>query len=128
MEKIASHDKYSIEVDKNKNRIFLKILGFWAKPEDVPNYVNDVKKAADQVTKGFTIITDVTDMKPPPVEVNKVHEEAQKSLIEAGLDRVAEVVSEDVLKKMVVDRMSKGSGMQKKTFANQNEAIAWLDG
>ncbi len=128
MEKVADNDKYSLEIDKKNNRIHLRIKGFWAVPSDVSAYVDDIKKAATQVTKGFTIITDVTEMKPPPVAVNKVHEEAQKSLIEAGLDRVAEIVSEDVLKKLVVDSLSKESGMKKKTFTNINEAIAWLDG
>ena len=127
MTEIAKTNKYSVSVDSNKNRMYLTVVGFWASPSDVPNYIDDVKKASAAVTKGFTILTDLTQMKTPAPELGPIHEQAQKSLINAGLKKTAEILSDDAIAKMVMDRYSKASGMEKMVFNNKHDAEAWLD-
>ena len=56
-----------------------------------------------------------------------MHTEAQKVVMAAGLRKTAELVGQDVITKMAVDRFSKESGMSKGTFDKKEEAEAWLD-
>ena len=73
-------------------------------------------KATRELSKGYTILTDVTRMKAPPQDVVNLHTEAQKVVIAAGLSKTAELVGHDAITKMSVDRFSKESGMYKGTF------------
>lgn len=54
---IAQTPQYEIYVDKAINRIYLKIIGFWRNPEQVPLYIDDWKKAIMAAGKGFTLLT-----------------------------------------------------------------------
>jgi hypothetical protein len=44
-----------IEIAPEKNRAYLKIIGFWRNAEAVPNYIADWKKALDGLKKDFTL-------------------------------------------------------------------------
>ena len=127
MKEIANNKYYSILIDKNKNRMYLTLFGFWKDRSVVPNYIEDIQKAIQELPKGYTVLTDVTQLKTPPQAISDLHTEAQKVVITSGLKRTAEVVSQDVIAKMALDRYSKRSGMQKGTFGNKDEAEAWLD-
>lgn len=127
MKVIAYNNRYEISVDEDKNRIYLAVKGFWANPSAAPNYVEDIEKASTAVSEGFTIVADLTDMVIPPPEVGKVHEKAQVALVNAGLSRTAEVLPEEAVLKMAVDRYAKESQMTKAVFKSREEAEAWLD-
>lgn len=127
MKDIANNEYYSIQVDKDKNRMYLTLIGYWKSRSVVPNYVADLQKATQELSRGYTILTDVTQMKTPPQEIAALHTEAQKVVMAAGLKKTAELVGQDVIAKMAIDQFSKQSGMQKGTFANKEEAEAWLD-
>ncbi len=126
MIEIAENEYYEIKVDEIKNRIHLTVSGFWSKPEVVPNYVTDVEKAGGNAKSGFTIISDLRKMKAPPKEIEPLHEKAQTALIEAGLDRTAEVLSSAILK-MATANYSDSTQMKKQTFSSLEEAENWLD-
>ena len=127
MNTIAKNEYYTIVTDKNKNRLYLTVEGFWKNRDAVPNYITDMKKALDELSREYTILADVSRMKPPPAEIAAVHNESQKQAIAAGLKKTAEIVGEDVIAKMTVDRYAKESGMPKMTFSDKKEAEAWLD-
>ena len=127
MKTIAKNDYYAILVDAAKNRLYLTLIGYWKSCSVVPNYIEDLKKATQELSRGYTILTDVIQMKPPPRDVITLHTEAQKVVMAAGLKKTAELVGQDVIAKMAVDRFSKESGMYKGTFDNKEEAEAWLD-
>ena len=127
MKTIAQNDYYVITVDPAKNRAYLTLIGYWKSRADVPRYIDDWKKAIRELSKGFTVLSDVTRMKAPPQDVVQVHTEAQKVLISSGLSKVAELVGSDVITKMAIDRFSRESGMYKGTFDNWREADDWLD-
>jgi hypothetical protein len=124
---IAQNDYYVIAVDPAKNRAYLTLIGFWKSRADVPKYLEDWKKALRELSRGFTVLSDVTRMKAPAADVVQLHTEAQKVLISGGLNKVAELVGRDAITKMAIDRFSKESGMYKGTFDNWREADDWLD-
>jgi len=127
MKVIARNDNYIIMVDEAKNRIYLTIIGFWKDLGMVPNYLDDITKAGQSVSTGFTILTDVTKMKVPTPEVGEIHGKAQGILVGAGLSKTAEILPADAIAQIAVDRYSKKSGMKKASFSTFEEAEKWLD-
>ncbi len=127
MKTIASNDYYRLSVDKFKNRIYLDILGNWKSSRDVPRYIGDINKAVKNLRRGFTVLSDLTNMRVGAAKVNEVHERAQKILVDSGLKKTAEIMPVSALVKMQVDRYSNASKMNKAQFENKRLAESWLD-
>ena len=127
MKEIASNNYYSIKVDEGKNRLYFAIIGFWKEPMQVPEYVHDMEKATKLLSKGFTVLSDLTQMKTPAQEIGPLHVKVQQLLVKAGLSKTAELQSESALTKMNVDKVSKTSGMAKGTFTSIMNAEIWLN-
>ena len=117
---------YKISVSPEKNRAYLKILGFWRSAEAVPDYLKDWAKAASMLKKGFTLLTDASEMKTHPQDVRKLHEQAQAMILKAGVAKVAEVLKDDVAE-MQLDAVAKTTQFPKKNFRTAEEAEKWLD-
>lgn len=124
---IAKTDYYAIEIDAGKNRAYLSFAGFCKSPDEMPAFLEDVSKAAQQLRKGFTLLTNATQFKTPTPEVSALHEKSQKIWIEKGLSKTAEVLSEKASTQIALNRYSKSTGMKKKAFLQEQEAEAWLD-
>ncbi len=58
MKEIAQTNCYKIEIDKTKNRLYLKVIGFWNDFSVVSNYPDNIKKAGQELTPGFTVLAD----------------------------------------------------------------------
>jgi len=127
MKAIATTEYYSLAVDQAKNRLYLTINGFWKNRAAVSNYLADLKKATQELSTGYTVFTDVTQMKTPPQDVAALHIEAQKVVVSAGLRKTAELVAQNVAISMPLNRYAKTSGMQRRTFHEREEAEVWLD-
>ena len=125
---IVETDLYVLENDSSKNRAYLTFTGFCSKASDMPNYLDDVKKTAQGMKKGFTLLTDVTKIKTPPEEVEELHVQSQQIWIESGLSKTAEILPASSVAKLALDRWSKTTGMVKEWFDNKDAAEAWLDG
>lgn len=123
---IAQTPQYELAVSTAKNRAYLKIIGFWRDPEQVPDYINDWKKTVAGLKPGFTLLTDAREMKIHPGAVRALHEEAQNLIIEAGVKRVAEL-QKNKPAEMQLDGVSKETKMPKRNFNDQEEAEHWLD-
>jgi predicted nuclease of restriction endonuclease-like RecB superfamily len=117
---------YRIEVSKEKNRAYLKIVGFWKNPEVVPDYLADWTKAVAALTKGFTLLTDASEMKTHPAEVRTLHVQAQAILMKAGESKVAEIIQNDVAE-MQLDSIGKATKFPKQNFRTVPDAEKWLD-
>jgi hypothetical protein len=117
---------YRISVATEKNRAYLKILGFWRNAEAVPDYLKDWAKAASMLKKGFTLLTDASEMKTHPSDVRKLHEQAQAMILKAGVSKVAEVLKDDVAE-MQLDAVAKTTQFPKRNFRTAEEAEKWLD-
>jgi hypothetical protein len=118
--------QYAISVLPAKNRAYLRIIGFWRGPEIVPDYLNDWTKAISLLNRGFTLLTDASEMKTHPTSVRPLHEQAQAILIKAGVRKVAEVLKDDVAE-MQLDSVAKTTQFPKKNFRTRIEAEVWLD-
>jgi predicted nuclease of restriction endonuclease-like RecB superfamily len=117
---------YRISVAPEKNRAYLKILGFWRNTSVVPDYLNDWTKAMSMLKQGFTLLTDASEMKTHPQDVRKLHEQAQAIILKAGVSKVAEVLKDDVAE-MQLDAVAKTTQFPKKNFKTAEEAEKWLD-
>ncbi len=127
MKIVAENEHYILAVDPVRNRVYLTLIGFWKSRAVAPRYLEDLRRATRDVTRGYTILTDLTKMKAPPADVTAMHTEAQQLLVAAGLSKTAEILGEDIIARMSVDRISRVSGMYKGTFDNWREAESWLD-
>ena len=123
---IADNNHYTLSVNREKNRAYLKIKGFWSKKEIVPNYIPDWKKAVSLLKKDFTLLTDASEMRTHPQEVMALHEEAQGLIIKAGVRRIGELVKDDIAE-IQLNAMAKKTLLPKKNFKIKSEAEQWLD-
>lgn len=123
---VKENKYYKIVVSQEKNRAYLKIIGFWKNIETVPDYLNDWKKATALLAKGFTLVTDATEMKTHPQQMKIVHEQAQAIIIKAGVKKVAEIVKDDV-SEMQLNSVAKTTHFPKRNFNTIEEADKWLD-
>lgn len=126
MQLIAENEFYSIKVDKKKNRMYLSMSGYWKKASDFPNFIEDTRKALKQISKDFTILVNMVQMKVPSDEIVAMHTKVQTDCVQAGLRKTAEIIPSAMLR-LSTKRMSHHSGMTMKQFDNQQEAEAWLD-
>lgn len=124
---IADNRSYTLNVVLHKNRIYLKIKGYWRSTETVPNYVSDWRKALLLVRKQFTVLTDASEMKTHPKPVRDLHEEVQKMINNADVKKVAEVVNDDITE-MQLKAMARSTRFVRQKFQNIDEAEKWLDG
>ena len=123
---IAQTPQYEISVSKQKNRAYLRIIGFWRNPEQVADYLEDWKKTVAVLKPGFTLLTDAREMKIHPAAVRKVHEQAQAFIIQSGILKVAEL-QQDKIAEMQLDGVSSDTNMPKRNFNDPKEAERWLD-
>jgi hypothetical protein len=123
---ISTNPHYDLSVSSTQNRAFLTIKGFWRNPEQVPEYIEDWKKAIGELKPGFTLVTDARQMVIHPASVRPLHEQAQKLIINAGVARVAEI-QKDKIAEMQLNGVSKDTQMPKKNFNDIAEAEKWLD-
>ena len=124
--KINDTKFYRISVAPEKNRAYLKILGFWRSTDVVPDYLNDWTKAMSMLKQSFTLLTDASEMKTHPQDVRKLHEQAQAIILKAGVSKVAEVLKDDVAE-MQLDAVAKTTQFPKKNFKTAEESEKWLD-
>ncbi|MCP4149021.1 MAG: hypothetical protein GY757_14835 [bacterium] len=128
MIEIANNQCYSIYVEPSKNRVYLTLIGFWASPATVPNYLDDITKMSLHVKEGYTILSDLSQMKAPSADIGNIHRKAQEICVAAGLGKTAELLPGiKPVEKKVIDRYSKDSGMNKKVFKSKADAEKWLD-
>ncbi|WP_299818442.1 hypothetical protein [uncultured Pontibacter sp.] len=82
---VAKTDCYEILYQKNKNRIYFTINGFWKSAEVVPDLLKDILHSTTLVRKGFTLLVNFGNMITHPQQLNTLHIEVQKLFVEAGL-------------------------------------------
>jgi hypothetical protein len=124
---IVKREKYTIAVDPAKNRIYYTPTGFWQNPEDFPYYLQDWEKALAQVKKGFTGLADLRQFKTPGPKIKAMLEKGQKTCLDAGMGKAAELYGEDAFVEQSHDHIAKRAGLKRLSFKDQSKAEAWLD-
>lgn len=123
---IEDNKYYKIGYSTQKNRAYLTIRGFWPKPESVPSYLEHWKTTVAPLTRGFTVLTDASEMATHPAAVGELHVQAQKIIIDAGVRKVGEIIK-NVIAEMQLDAVAKKQAFPKKSFTSVVEAESWLN-
>ncbi len=125
---VAKTKYYNIEVDSDKNRVYMTLIGYWPNNEEVSSFLEDMKAVTEMVTSGFSVLTDISKMQTPSPEIGEMHMKAQKLFLDAGLERTVEVIPPDKpIEKMAIDRYSRAREKKKRVFGDRWSAEAWLD-
>ncbi len=124
---VAKNQLYSLLVDTSKNRLYIKITGFWEKESSVDSYIADQKKAIEQLKPNFTVVADMREFKTLPQELVPKQESSQKDLAEAGMYRVAEILPGSVIASMQLERVTRKTHMPNNQFSSQEEGEKWLN-
>ena len=117
----------SVRIDRQKNRIYLKLEGFHDLDEAIR--MRDLyRDAIASCDPGFTVLADISRYKPGAGEVQAIHAEAVRLAEEAGVRRVARFVGGTPLGGMQIDRISKSEGhYESANFDSLEAAEAYLD-
>ncbi len=127
MQIIANTPHYTLAFEPSKNRVHWTPRGFWDKTVDKSELLDNWKKILHDVSAGFTILTDATQMKTLRPEWVETFKEIQTLMVESGLAASAEVLPQNTITKMQANRVARKSGMCKQHFATSEDAERWLD-
>jgi len=124
-----TNDYYDLSYDRAKNQINWKVKGFWKSAQEVPDMEKHWDSIFAQAKKpGYNILGDVTEMKPPPQDVQDLHQKVQAKIVQLGVHKLAVIVG-SALTDMTVKHIGKKSGLTQMTrnFADKASGQAWLN-
>lgn len=120
-------DKYFIKVDKNKNRLYAFFTGKWKKANDIPNFVEHMQQAANEVSEGYQLFASSTKFQGNPgFGCTTPMVKAQKLLLSKKPSKHAAACT-SLGHKMVLGVLGKLTHLTQKVFSDDEAAIAWLD-
>jgi len=119
-------DFYKFEIDREINRGYITFVGVWTL-ELVPNYIRDIELFAKELKKDFTLIADIRKFITGPVEITKLHIQAQKILKDSGLQKAAEIENKSLMQKISSQKYVQESGMERYVFSNIEDAEKYLN-
>jgi hypothetical protein len=125
--KLVYNDHYAIDIDQQKNRVYLVLQGFWQHKSSVENFLEDIQTALEKVQDNFTLIVDLTHYDGTSSGMHNIHVEAQKLAKQKHLSKIAEIFSENQMVKMFSEMYSKESGINTMAFKSMDHAERWLD-
>ncbi|MDX5346627.1 MAG: hypothetical protein LPK19_05220 [Hymenobacteraceae bacterium] len=124
---IAQNPHYSLLYDFSKNRLYFKMSGYWRRPEEVPNYLQDWRKALKETKPNFTLLADVSDMVTHPAALRKLHEEAIALCQLAQVKQIAEVTPRDRIAVLQITAMAQEMKAKFNSFEDRRDAERWLN-
>ena len=119
---------YSVEADKEKNRVIFSMTGNIPNVDAVSNFESDWHSTVGEVTSGFTIIGDLSKCAPLPPDVETLNQKVQGWIMQQGCRKVAQLVG-DLNVMSQVNAFAEKSGMRDvlRAFNLRKTAIMWLD-
>ncbi|MBN1880757.1 MAG: hypothetical protein JW885_01175 [Deltaproteobacteria bacterium] len=126
---VALRDKYDMQVDLAKNRIYFYPKGTWNKVSEVPDYINDFKVCARKLRPGFTSLSDAKHFGAPTQEIADLILKGTAMLRESGMKKSAIIVNTSIIKLYLdkyKDEMTKDT-LTTMYFESMDEAEEWLD-
>jgi len=124
--KFEGNGEYVIEVDTQKNRISYDFCGQLDDYKKASDYLTHTKQAVEMVTPGYTLLSAVTTRRVPSFNWTTPFRESMQLLKSKQPRRVA-IVMDMTLHRMVLNVVSKMSGLNTKVFSEQGSALTWLD-
>jgi len=117
-----------LSVDTTKNRLYASMNGVWGDTSSNTEFIRNVQEAIRCLSKGFTVLTDLTRVRWMSSEWTEILVTTQKMFIEASLSKEAEIHPPSMALRMQIDSVSRNSGIPRQVFASIDKAEAWLDG
>ncbi len=117
---------YKINVDAQKNRLYLTLIGFFT-PEEILRCGDETIAATRKLKAGYDVVTDITEFKPGSAEVAKDIERVQAHFIKTGARQGVRVVGQNSSSSMQFDRVGKLAGYQSTPVRTMVEAETLLN-
>jgi hypothetical protein len=117
---------YTIRTDPLKNRLFIKLVGFFSL-EEIVLCGDETIQAAKTLKPGYDVITDISEFKPALPEVAKDIERVQAFFSSSGIRRGVRVVGSAVVTRNQFSRTSREAGYESSSFATLEEAEIFLN-
>lgn len=127
---LEENPHFSIRCNTEKNRLYMKMIGFWGDIATAQAYFKQSVEALNHVEPGFTAVIDLSAFKIPKPEIMQEIKKSQKSFMEKGLRKSAELLAESFFTDMAIEKLKQENQMSKDTrkkFSDLEEAEAWLD-
>lgn len=118
--------EYEIKVDTKKNRMVLKLGGFFS-DEELKGIMGEIMGEFDKLKPGFALVSDLARFKPASPKGAAEIMKAQKALKEKEMGRVIRVVGSNVLASKQISRNAKRAGYSAETASSIEEAMQMLD-
>lgn len=127
MIELAKNSYYSIKVNQNKNRVYIRLSGIWDNQPEINEYLEDVKKYLQLVKPGFSVVSDIRELRETSITSMQVQLQAYKLNVEAGINQLAELhrLNDPVSERAIA--LAHKSQISLNIFEHQNDADAWLD-
>ncbi|MGB0525601.1 MAG: hypothetical protein ACPGJS_21670 [Flammeovirgaceae bacterium] len=120
---------YSITINKIKNRIIIKPIGFWRSVNTVPNYLDSIFQAIDRdLMRHFMVVLEISEMLTHPADVQeKIHYHGVMEILKRKPKALVVVMPQDDISFMQANFLNKKVGLPMKSFETLAEAEAFLD-
>lgn len=129
VKKIAATTYYTLFVNLPKNRIYCTLNGFWQVLPDKDEYLLVWDEAMCNVSDGFTMHFNQSNLRIRSAEWVDVIVSIQKLALVKGVFRMADVLGESAVLRMQAERIARASGIfpKRNTFTSQFQAETWLN-
>ena len=130
MTKEYKTEYYYIGVDKARNLIVIKPIGFWPSIDVVPNYIDTIFDVIDnQLDKDFKVIYEVSEMKAHPNEVrDEIHIKGVINILNRKPIATVVVSPESSIAKIQTDFIRKNSSdLATKHVDSLDDALIFMD-
>ena len=119
---------YSVELDKEKNRIYFSMTGDIPSVNVVSNFESDWKSTVSESKQGFTILGDLSKSGKLSPEFEALNTKVQGWLMEQGCRKVAQLIG-DLNVMSQVNAFAAKSGMRNvlRAFNFEKTAEIWLN-
>lgn len=124
---VAKTDCYELHYYEETNRIYFAIKSYWKNADVVPDLLKDLHKTVAIAQEGFALLADFSAMVTHPQQLNSLHIEAHKILMEAGFANGAYVEPTDKIAKFQIEQIVRESQINLHRFGTLQQAEEWLD-
>ncbi|MFO7890635.1 MAG: hypothetical protein R6V04_09880 [bacterium] len=119
--------KFDVKADKSKNRIYVRIEGSLT-IDEAGRLKNAYEEAVNECKPGFTVLNDVSELRPCISEVQKTLTEITEIASRYGVGKVARIVGDTPIAGLQIERISKSkSHYHGEAFKTVEAAEAYLD-
>ncbi len=92
--------EFEVEANVRENRLYITLNGRLS-ADEIERAAAETEAEVDHLREGFDVVNDLRGFSPPSPEAAKPIKAAQRTLVEAGVDRVVRIADEDTSRVVV---------------------------